>query len=82
MGLKNICKMPQSVTMMTHAPAKQLNDFSNNIQVVHSTNLMPLTHCLIKIRYTTVPVKRERQPSRIDCKAVFITDLQKSLEGN
>jgi len=40
--------MPQSVTMMTHAPTKKLNDFSDNIQVVHSTNLMPLTHCLMR----------------------------------
>lgn len=81
MGLKNICKMPQSVTMMTHAPAKKLNDFINNIEVVHSTNLMLLTHCLIKIWHTTVPVNRERQPSRIECKTVSITGLQKSLEG-
>lgn len=74
MGLKSkqweICMMPQSVTTVTHAPTKKMNDFSDNTQVEYSTKLMALTHCLI--RYGTQQLQwAEREPSRLFLSQTF-----------
>lgn len=76
-----ICMMPQSETLVTHAPTKKMNDFSDNVQVECSTKLMALTHCLI--RHATQQLHwAERESSRIGYKAFLITDLQKTLESS